>query len=1077
MILCLALPGAILAQLRPVVPPERRGTIQAERSGTHDANNLRTVFYNYGMVGDYPADPINVDLSVFHSFEVPKGSGVNYSDGDTPYILARVTQRDKTQKEIMITGYRERQATEPFGRWVMRLEPRPGYFQPDPTINRGRSPAMSNDPRTWPSVWPNRLADINDPGWPGSWDGYFGKRPAADQESYFVVDDNLYTMLNFFPDSRDSTRRGLGLSMEVRGFQWSNPQAGNVIFHHYDVVNESTTDYNDNIIFGIYDDSGVGGSAISCDGIAESDDDNAFFDRSFGLNLTYTWDTYGHGVGLSTNCAPTGFLGYAYLETPGNPYDGIDNDQDGITDERRDSGPGVLIKGAANIRSYVLAHYNMTLFEHTYGPLDQRPAFKKEYWWTGDENMNWDPEFDDVGADGIPDTHDLGEGDGIPTAGEPNFDKTDVDESDMIGLTGFKMNRIRAGAGNSNTETDNIIFFDEGIKNWPKKLYNQFTDPTFSNRFDQPVVNNYNIAFLFASGTFKLPAGAQERFSLAVAYGSNLEELRTTIRIVQRIYAASYQFTVPPKLPTATAEAGDRYVKLAWSDYSERGANPITRKLDFEGYKVYRATDPNFLDARTITNGRGTDYMTFGKPLAQFDLNNEFVGFSQITVDGVAYYLGNNTGLTHTYTDTTVKNGMTYYYAVCAYSHGDLDLGYYPSENAISISRTPRGGTILPQNAVEVRPNPKALGYQSASVGGVVRVSGTGLGAVSVRVINSNDVPDNRTMQIVMRTSAPENIHADYYQMIDSVSHDVYIERGTDFMGTGNGSIGAGIIPIVKTLEIPIVDTTTSGFTPTSKSNVRLNFSYANEVSINTRRPGYPDDLEIAFSSSVVDTTLPLNFLIGAKAVKFQVSALTAKGRLRLKSYFLDAYDSNDSTISAPGDVLFIATFDTVAKAYHSTWTVKLDTTGLKGVAVLPKPGDVYRLRMLLPFQDGEKFSFRSTGQKISADAAKSANAFDPYVVPNPYAAAASFEPERFAVSGRGERRLEFRGLPSTCTIRIYTIKGELVQTLRQENSLAGYVAWDLRTKDNLDVAPGLYIFHVDAGDLGTKIGKFAIIK
>ena len=40
-----------------------------------------------------------------------------------------------------------------------------------------------------------------------------------------------------------------------------------------------------------------------------------------------------------------------------------------------------------------------------------------------------------------------------------------------------------------------------------------------------------------------------------------------------------------------------------------------------------------------------------------------------------------------------------------------------------------------------------------------------------------------------------------------------------------------------------------------------------------------------------------------------------------------------------------------------------------------------------------------------------------------------------------------------------------------------GIVEWDLRSKDNLEVAPGLYIFHVDAGDLGEHVGKFAIIK
>ena len=109
-----------------------------------------------------------------------------------------------------------------------------------------------------------------------------------------------------------------------------------------------------------------------------------------------------------------------------------------------------------------------------------------------------------------------------------------------------------------------------------------------------------------------------------------------------------------------------------------------------------------------------------------------------------------------------------------------------------------------------------------------------------------------------------------------------------------------------------------------------------------------------------------------------------------------------------------------------------------------------------------------------------------PYVVPNPYVGAASFEPDPFGVQGRGERRIEFRGLPQSknvggalqgCTIRIYTVRGELVQTLYQDGSTSGYVAWNLRSKDNLDVAPGLYVYHVDGGTAGSHIGKFAIIK
>jgi hypothetical protein len=138
--------------------------------------------------------------------------------------------------------------------------------------------------------------------------------------------------------------------------------------------------------------------------------------------------------------------------------------------------------------------------------------------------------------------------------------------------------------------------------------------------------------------------------------------------------------------------------------------------------------------------------------------------------------------------------------------------------------------------------------------------------------------------------------------------------------------------------------------------------------------------------------------------------------------------------------------------------------------------GDTFRLYLKRPFSADDEFVFRTRGQRV-ADPAAAGEKFEPYVVPNPYVGAASFEPERFAVSGRGERRIEFRGIPRDCLIRIYTVRGDLVQTLRHGGSNDGYVAWNLRTKDNLDLAPGLYIYHVDGGALGTRIGKFGVVK
>jgi len=77
----------------------------------------------------------------------------------------------------------------------------------------------------------------------------------------------------------------------------------------------------------------------------------------------------------------------------------------------------------------------------------------------------------------------------------------------------------------------------------------------------------------------------------------------------------------------------------------------------------------------------------------------------------------------------------------------------------------------------------------------------------------------------------------------------------------------------------------------------------------------------------------------------------------------------------------------------------------------------------------------------------------------------------------RGDRRLYFANLPQKCTIRIYTIAGELVDTVVHDSAIDdGKEFWDLRTKDNMNIAYGLYLYHVESAE-GEFIGKFAVIK
>ncbi len=243
-------------------------------------------------------------------------------------------------------------------------------------------------------------------------------------------------------------------------------------------------------------------------------------------------------------------------------------------------------------------------------------------------------------------------------------------------------------------------------------------------------------------------------------------------------------------------------------------------------------------------------------------------------------------------------------------------------------------------------------------------------------------------------------------------------------------------------------------------------------LDINVVRPGFPDDLRVEFSDSILDTSTAMPFF-PATPVKFRIFAKTRSGDLQLDFRYRE--QDADNTFNKTTETLDVLTYhSSTGAAPQPTWRIGLDPASGNPTNP-PASGDVYEAYFERPFAADDVFVFTSRGERIDGAAARAQ--FTPYVVPNPYVGSASFEPERFAISGRGERRLEFRGLPASCAIRIYTVRGDLVQTLRHDGSMDGFVAWDLRTRENLDLAPGLYIYHVDAADLGTSVGKFAVVK
>lgn len=102
--------------------------------------------------------------------------------------------------------------------------------------------------------------------------------------------------------------------------------------------------------------------------------------------------------------------------------------------------------------------------------------------------------------------------------------------------------------------------------------------------------------------------------------------------------------------------------------------------------------------------------------------------------------------------------------------------------------------------------------------------------------------------------------------------------------------------------------------------------------------------------------------------------------------------------------------------------------------------------------------------------------------VPNPYYGSSSYETSRI------DNRVRITNLPNKCTIKIFTINGTLVRTIKRDVSDSedlyqttdikrskriSYEDWDLKNQSGVAVASGLYIIHIDAPGLGEKIVKW----
>ncbi|MBI5266178.1 MAG: hypothetical protein HY851_02990 [candidate division Zixibacteria bacterium] len=116
------------------------------------------------------------------------------------------------------------------------------------------------------------------------------------------------------------------------------------------------------------------------------------------------------------------------------------------------------------------------------------------------------------------------------------------------------------------------------------------------------------------------------------------------------------------------------------------------------------------------------------------------------------------------------------------------------------------------------------------------------------------------------------------------------------------------------------------------------------------------------------------------------------------------------------------------------------------------------------------------------------ANGLKVGIYPNPYRIDAQYAALGYEGRGKGERdrpsdrnrRIHFYNLPAKCTIRIFTLDGDLVREINHNydssDPMSNHDTWDLISRNTQLVVSGLYYWTVESRDGQVQIGKLVII-
>lgn len=581
-----------------------------------------------------------------------------------------------------------------------------------------------------------------------------------------------------------------------------------------------------------------------------------------------------------------------------------------------------------------------------------------------------------------------------------------------------------------------------------------------------------------SSGPYLIKSGEKLVFYTAIIAGETETALLNNLDQAYKILEYNFEVSKPPATPTLYSFAGDKEVVLYWNDIAEYSKDSFSGEYDFEGYRLYKSLN------------KGITWQL----IADFDKIND---------------IGLDRGLQYSYTDKNVVNGIEYWYSITAYDRGDEFLESLES---------PKGSNTDAINLNAVTPVSSALGRTPVTSQTAENI-GTGSSNYLLvpGPVDNESLTDNiyevffnyttRTEKGKLKTKIEVTVFDSsktkphqyglvfktdrIFDIVNLTTGDVLKEDNTyipraypGIKYSSNGSVVPGI-------EFRIYDpnpSAPSDSLPLPNDRLVINYSInaiknstdvvlkdrpfdtrkvqstedgiilqmkAPDIIESVSRVGGTDNFEIEFS--VDDESLIIDAL-------FLVS-VTGKG-----------FDGSNGFIS------LLIKKDNIETNIDSV--KNLDAVyfnGIKGVVKFPSnnppsPGNIISIKTIVPVEPGikERYRFKINAPSVSSEKVKQEiNKIK--VVPNPYIVSSLYEIEYGELRQEPLRQIQFINLPPECTIYIFTVDADLVQTI-YHSSTTGTAVWDLRAAGGRVIAPGVYIYVVKTKDT-EYIERFAVIK